>query len=63
MMKISSNTQMIRDYELKNQQIEQKQRLDAINKKEQMEAERIRTEHIARNRNDPTKGNNIDVSV
>ena len=67
MMKIDNN-KLLNDYQLKTQQIEKRQQLDAMIKKEQLEAERIkaeqiRTEHIARNRNDPTKGNNIDVSV
>ena len=68
MVKVSSNTQIIRDYEFKTQQIEKRQQMDAMIKKERLEAERIkaeriRTEHIAKNRNDPTKGSNIDVSV
>jgi len=66
-MKIDNN-KLLNDYQFKTQQIEKRQQLDAMIKKEQLEAERIkaeriRTEHIARNRNDPNKGNNIDVSV
>ena len=66
-MKIDNN-KLLNDYQFKTQQIEKKQHLDSMIKKERLEAERIkaeriRTEHIARNRNDPTKGNNIDVSV
>ena len=66
-MKVDNN-KLIDDYQLKNQQLDKKQQLDAMIKKEQLEAERIkaeriRAEHIARNRNDPSKGSNIDVSV
>jgi hypothetical protein len=66
-MKVDNN-KLIDDYNMKNQQLDKKQQLAAMIKKEQLEAERIkaeriRTEHIARNRNDPTKGSNIDVSV
>ena len=66
-MKVDNN-KLIDDYQMKNQQLDKKQQLDAMIKKEQLEAERIkaeriRAEHIARNRNDPNKGSNIDVSV
>ena len=66
-MKVDNN-KLIDDYQMKNQQLDKKQQLDAMIKKEQLEterikAERIRAEHIARNRNDPSKGSNIDVSV
>ena len=66
-MKVDNN-KLIDDYQMKNQQLDKKQQLDAMIKKEQLEAERIkaeriRTEHIARTRNDPNKGSNIDVSV
>lgn len=66
-MKVDNN-KLINDYQMKNQQLDKKQQLDAMIKKEQLEAERIkaeriRAEHIARNRNDPSKGSNIDVSV
>ena len=66
-MKVDNN-KLIDDYQMKNQQLDKKQQLDAMIKKEQLEAERIkaeriRAEHITRNRNDPNKGSNIDVSV
>ena len=66
-MKVDNN-KLIDDYQMKNQQLDKKQQLDAMIKKERLEAERIkaeriRAEHIARNRNDPSKGSNIDVSV
>lgn len=66
-MKVDNN-KLIDDYQMKNQQLDKKQQLDAMIKKERLEAERIkaeriRAEHIARNRNDPNKGSNIDVSV
>ena len=66
-MKVDNN-KLIDDYQMKNQQLDKKQQLDAMIKKEQLEAERIkaeriRAEHIARTRNDPSKGSNIDVSV
>ena len=66
-MKVDNN-KLIDDYQMRNQQLDKKQQLDAMIKKEQLEAERIkaeriRAEHIARNRNDPSKGSNIDVSV
>ena len=66
-MKVDNN-KLIDDYQMKNQQLDKKQQLDAMIKKEQLEAERIkaeriRAEHIARNRDDPNKGSNIDVSV
>ena len=66
-MKVDNN-KLIDDYQMKNQQLDKKQHLDAMVKKERLEAERIkaeriRAEHIARTRNDPSKGSNIDVSV
>ena len=66
-MKVDNN-KLIDDYQMKNQQLDKKQQLDVMIKKEQLEAERIkaeriRAEHIARNRDDPNKGSNIDVSV
>ena len=66
-MKVDNN-KLIDDYQMKNQQLDKKQQLDAMIKKERLEAERIkaeriRAEHIARNRNDPNKGSNFYVSV
>ena len=66
-MKVDNN-KLIDDYQMKNQQLDKKQQLDAMIKKERLEAERIkaeriRAEHITRTRNDPNKGSNIDVSV
>ena len=66
-MKVDNN-KLIDDYQMKNQQLDKKQQLDAMIKKERLEAERIkaeriRAEHITRTRNDPSKGSNIDVSV
>ena len=66
-MKVDNN-KLIDDYQMNNQQLDKKQQLDAMIKKERLEAERIkaeriRAEHITRTRNDPNKGSNIDVSV
>ena len=66
-MKVDNN-KLIDDYQMKNQQLDKKQQLDVMIKKERLEAERIkaeriRAEHITRTRNDPSKGSNIDVSV
>ena len=66
-MKVDNN-KLIDDYQMKNQQLDKKQQLDTMIKKERLEAERIkaeriRAEHITRTRNDPSKGSNIDVSV
>ena len=66
-MKVDNN-KLIDDYQMKNQQLDKKQQLDAMIKKERLEAERskaerIRAEHIALNRNDPSKGSHIDVRV
>ena len=66
-MKVDNN-KLIDDYQMKNQQLDKKQQLDTMIKKERLEAERIkaeriRAEHITRTCNDPSKGSNIDVSV
>lgn len=67
-MKVSDSAKLINNYQRRTQQIEQKQHLDAVIKKQQLEAERIkaeqiRAERIDKDRNNQIKGSNVDVSV
>lgn len=61
-MRVDNNKHLYYN-QLKAQQIQRKQHLDELVRKERLTSERIKAQHIEKMYNDSIKGTNVDVSV